>query len=64
MGVFDTCQTDYDIYSKLRILSLFWSHSWKSNINANEMLTTKSKACNWETLKNYEHLNYLGSSDR
>ena len=34
----DICQTDYSIYSKLRILSLFRSHTWKYNIQANKRL--------------------------
>ena len=39
MGMFDICQTDYSIHSKLRIFSLFWSYAWKHIIQANKRLT-------------------------
>ena len=32
-------QTDYSINSKLLILPLFWSHTWKYNIEGSERLT-------------------------
>ena len=38
-GLFDICQTDYSIYSKLSIFPLFRSHTWKYNIQVNKMLT-------------------------
>ena len=34
----DTCHTNYTIHSKLRISPLSWSHTWKSNLQANERL--------------------------
>ena len=38
-GKVDICQTDYNIHSKLRIFCLFWSHTWKYNIQADKRLT-------------------------
>ena len=38
-GLFDICQTDYIIHSKLRISLLFESHKWKYNIQGNKTLT-------------------------
>ena len=32
---FIICQSDDSIYSKLRIFPLFWSHTWKYNIQPN-----------------------------
>ena len=37
-GLFDKCQTDYSIYSKLSIFPLFRSYTWKYNIQANKTL--------------------------
>ena len=34
----DTCQTNYTIHSKLRISTLFLSHTWKSNLQAYKRL--------------------------
>ena len=36
--MFHICQTDYCIHSKLRISPLFWSHTWKYNIQTNKRL--------------------------
>ena len=38
-GTFDICQTSYTIHSKLKIFTLFLSHKWKYNIQADERLT-------------------------
>ena len=37
-GKVDISQTDCSIHSKLIIFSLFWSHTWKYNIQVNEGL--------------------------
>ena len=38
-GLFDICETDYSIHSKLRIFPLFRSHKWKYKIQPDKRLT-------------------------
>ena len=38
-GNVDIWQTDYSIYYNPRIFFLFWSHTWKCNVQANKSLT-------------------------
>ena len=46
---FDIYQTDYNIHSRLRIFPIFWSHSWKYNIQPNERLTKVKEK--WSTFQ-------------
>ena len=45
----DICQTDYSIHFKLRIFLLFWSHTWKCNIQASKKLTKVKEK--WSSIK-------------
>ena len=47
-GKVDICQTNYNIYSKLRIFCLLWSHTWKYNIRADKRLTKVRKVINYQ----------------
>ena len=47
--MFDIFQTNNSIYSKLRIFTLFWSHTWKYNIQAEERLTKVKEK--WSTIQ-------------
>ena len=59
METFDICQTDYSIQSKFSIYSLFWSHTWKYNIQVNDTLTkAKEKGSSMQ----FDILIFLSSS--
>ena len=48
-GKVDICRTNYNIYSKLGIFSLLWSHTWKYNIQADKRLTKVKEK--WSTIR-------------